>query len=167
MHDVQEFTHLSEAGHVRMVDVGNKNVTERTARAEAIVRLGAGLAERLSQTGSVEKGGVIETARIAGIMAAKQTSNLIPLCHQIPLNVVAIDAVLDGELLRLESSASCSHTTGVEMEAMTAVTVAALTVYDMCKSVDRNMTIEHVRLEEKSGGRSGHYLRESESCEPN
>ncbi|NQT14960.1 MAG: cyclic pyranopterin monophosphate synthase MoaC [Planctomycetes bacterium] len=155
MSDIPELSHVSREGSVRMVDVGDKQATERTARAEAVVQLGVEITGRLKQTGSIEKGGVLETARIAGIMAAKQTSNLIPLCHQIPLSVVEIHATLGADTVRLESFVRCHHTTGVEMEAMTAVSVAALTVYDMCKAASKGITIECIRLLEKTGGKSG------------
>jgi molybdenum cofactor biosynthesis protein MoaC len=138
-----------------MVDVGCKTPTERTARAEAVVRVGEAIADQLRRTGAVTKGGVLETARLAGIMAAKQTANLIPLCHQIPLDVVTIEATLKGETVRLEAVVRCHHTTGVEMEAMTAVSVAALTIYDMCKAAGKGIIIQHVRLLEKTGGKSG------------
>ena len=162
MADDFQFTHVSGDGAIRMVDVGHKPVTERTARAEAVVRLGAELATRLRQTGVVEKGGVLETARLAGIMAAKKTSDLIPLCHQIPLEVVDIRAVLEPDGVRLESFVRCRHTTGVEMEAMTAVSVAALTVFDMCKAATKGIVIERVRLLEKTGGKSGAWRAEGE-----
>ena len=138
-----------------MVDVGDKEATDRTARAEAVVRLGRELAERLRRTGSTGKGGVVETARIAGITAAKQTAQLIPLCHPIPLSVADVHATLGEDSITLESLVRCTHTTGVEMEALTAVAVAALTVYDMCKAADKGIVIEHVRLIEKTGGKSG------------
>jgi cyclic pyranopterin phosphate synthase len=160
MHDEKQLSHLTDEGRIRMVDVADKNVTERTARAEALIKLGAELAERLASTGSVAKGGVLETARLAGIMAAKQTANLIPLCHQIQLSVVDIEAELEADTLRLESFVRCTHTTGVEMEAMTAVTVAALTVYDMCKAATKGIVIERVRLLEKKGGKSGTWTAE-------
>ncbi|OVE74960.1 molybdenum cofactor biosynthesis protein C [bacterium E08(2017)] len=165
MHSEGELTHLSENGRIRMVDVGDKNITERTARAEAIIRLGSELTERLVSTGSVVKGGVLETARLAGIMAAKKTANLIPLCHQIQLSVVDIDSEFSGETLRLESYVRSTHTTGVEMEAMTAVTVAALTVYDMCKAATKGIVIERIRLLEKTGGKSGMWKAEAEEGE--
>ena len=149
-----------------MVDVGDKQATERTARAEAIVRVGADIAKRLKQSGSIEKGSVLETARIAGIMAAKETSALIPLCHQIPLSVADIRATLSTDTVRLESFVRCHHTTGVEMEAMTAVAVAALTVYDMCKAASKGIIIERVRLLEKTGGKSGDWHVEPEGTSP-
>ncbi|NQT92478.1 MAG: cyclic pyranopterin monophosphate synthase MoaC [Lentisphaerae bacterium] len=155
MSDPGPFTHLSKEGHARMVDVGDKQATERTARAEAVVRVGAPIATRIRQSGVIEKGGVLETARLAGIMAAKQTSNLVPLCHQIALSVVDIHATVETDAVRLESFVRCRHVTGVEMEAMTAVAVAALTVYDMCKAAGKGIVIERIRLLEKTGGKSG------------
>jgi len=162
MSDVPPFSHVSAEGRIRMVDVGDKQATERTARAEAKVRVGADIAKRLKQSGSIEKGSVLEAARIAGIMAAKQTSALIPLCHQVPLSVVDIQATLDMDTVRLESFVRCHYTTGVEMEAMTAVAVAALTVYDMCKAASKGVIIEHIRLLEKTGGKSGDWRVETE-----
>ena len=162
MSDAVTFSHLSPASRIRMVDVGNKPISERSARAEAIVRTGPAIAERIRQTGEIAKGGVLETARLAGIMAAKQTSNLIPLCHQIPLSVVDIQATVTVDAVRLESLVRCQHTTGVEMEALTAVAVAALTVYDMCKSAGKGMVVEQVRLLEKTGGCSGTWHAEEE-----
>jgi cyclic pyranopterin phosphate synthase len=153
----QDLSHVSGDGRARMVDVGGKPVTERLARAEAVVRLGSALAERLGRTGVTEKGSVLETARLAGIMAAKRTGELIPLCHPLPLDVVELDAALTGDCLRLESVVRCRHTTGVEMEALTAVSVAALTVYDMCKAVEKGVVIERIRLLEKAGGASGEW----------
>lgn len=157
-----EFSHIGKDGAARMVDVGGKPVTVRMARAEARVILGATLASQLRATGSTAKGGVIETARIAGIMAAKQTSALIPLCHPLALTVVDIEAELSKESVLLRSFVRCEHTTGVEMEAMTAVTVAALTVYDMCKAVSKGIEIEAIRLIEKTGGKSGNWKRKDE-----
>ena len=156
------FTHVSDEGHISMVDVGDKQTTERTARAEAIVRVGTSIAKRLKQSGSIEKGSVMEAARIAGIMAAKRTSSLIPLCHPVPLSVVNIEATLDTDTVRLESFVRCNHTTGVEMEAITAVSVAALTVYDMCKAASKSITIERIRLLLKTGGKSGDWHVETE-----
>ena len=144
-----------------MVDVGGKRATRRTARAEALVRVGPKIARLLATTGGVQKGGVVETARIAGIIAAKRTSELIPMCHPLPLESVDIEITVNTDMLRLESCARCRGVTGVEMEALTAVTVAALTVYDMCKSADKGITIEHIRLLEKSGGKSGRWQAKS------
>ncbi len=157
----EKLSHLSTDGHVRMVDVGGKKASPRTARAEAVLSLGAPIADMLRKTGAVAKGNVMETARIAGIMAAKRTSELIPMCHPIALEVVRIDLQLHGNELRIESTVHCTAVTGVEMEAMTAVAVAALTVYDMCKSAGKGITIGPVRLLEKTGGKSGRWQAES------
>jgi len=140
-----------------MVDVGEKNPSERTARAQAVVRLGPKIASALKKTGALAKGNVIETARIAGIMAAKRTASLIPMCHPLPLDFVSIDTTWHGNRLRIESTARCTARTGVEMEALVAASVAALTVYDMCKSADKGIVISDIRLLEKSGGKSGHW----------
>ncbi len=160
---IQPLTHVSPDGHIRMVNVAGKPVTRRTATAEAIVRLGAALADRLSADGAITKGNVLETARLAGIMAAKRTAELIPLCHQIPLDGVEIEAVIEGELVRIAATATCHHTTGVEMEALTAASVAALTIYDMCKAATKGITIESIRLIAKTGGKSGNWQAEKES----
>lgn len=151
----KNLSHIDNHGAAHMVDVGDKSPTTRTARAEAIVYLGEKTAEQLRATGAVAKGGVIETARIAGIMGAKQTSSLIPMCHPLPLSVVELSAELDQKTVVLRSFVRCTHVTGVEMEAMTAVSIAALTVYDMCKSADKGIRIESIRLLEKTGGKSG------------
>jgi cyclic pyranopterin phosphate synthase len=153
-------SHFDESGASRMVDVGAKPETARTARASAVVRMRP---ETLSliRDKKLAKGDVLEVARLAGIMAAKKTSDLIPLCHPLPLTSVTLDFAFPADdALRLEATVSVFARTGVEMEALTAVTVAALTVYDMCKAADRAMVIEAVRLEEKDGGRSGHFVRE-------
>ena len=144
-----------------MVDVGDKAASLRTARAEALVVLGTSIADLLRGTGAVAKGNVIETARIAGIMAAKQTSALVPMCHPLLLDHVAVEVDWQDDELRLESCVRCSGTTGVEMEAMTAVSVAALTVYDMCKSAGKGITIKSIRLLEKTGGKSGDWQAHS------
>ena len=155
----ERFNHLGEDGSARMVDVSEKSVTLRFARAEAVVRIGADVARRLLDTGSLAKGNVIETARIAGITAAKKTADLIPLCHPIQLDRVDIRAMLEDDVVRIECEALCNGRTGVEMEAMTGAAVAALTVYDMCKSVDRGITITDLELLEKEGGKSGRWRR--------
>lgn len=155
-----EFTHFDEHGASRMVDVGSKTATRRSARASGVVRmqpatLAAVLQRRLS------KGDVIAVARLAGIMAAKQTPSLIPLCHPLAIDAVRIEIAAAGsDGLQIEATVEVDGKTGVEMESLTAVSVAALTIYDMCKSVDRRITIESVRLEEKSGGSSGRFTRE-------
>jgi cyclic pyranopterin phosphate synthase len=153
-------THVTSGGEVRMVDVGDKTTTERTARAEAVVRLGANIGAQLRKTGAAAKGNVLETARIAGIMAAKRTSDLIPLCHPLVLSVVSIRFSFQRDTLHLESFVRCRGATGVEMEALTAVAVGALTVYDMCKAAGKGIVIERVRLLEKTGGKSGDWKAE-------
>lgn len=142
-----------------MVDVGGKAETERVARASAVVRmLPATLA--LIRDKQLAKGDVLEVARLAGIMGAKKTADLIPLCHPLPLTSVRLEFTFPSEdSVRIEATAKVFGRTGVEMEALTAVSIAALTVYDMCKAADRAMTIESVRLEEKGGGKSGHFVR--------
>jgi cyclic pyranopterin phosphate synthase len=153
-------THFDETGASRMVDVGEKPVTHRVARASGVVRMKPAT-RTLIMDRKLAKGDVLEVARLAGIMAAKRTGELIPLCHPLPLEAVRIDfAELDDDGLRIEATVEVTAKTGVEMEALTAVSVAALTVYDMCKSVDREMRIERIQLEEKSGGRSGKFVRE-------
>ncbi len=151
-------THLDEAGAASMVDVGEKAVTARTAKAEGHVRmLPATLA--MIREGAAKKGDVIGVARIAGIMAAKRTHELIPLCHPLLLSKIAVDVAFDETLpgLVVTATVKLSGQTGVEMEALTAVSVACLTIYDMAKAADRAMTIGGIRLLEKSGGKSGDY----------
>lgn len=156
-----ELTHFDESGASRMVDVSTKPVTWRFARAEAVVEMKPETLA-LIRDRKVAKGDVFEVARLAGIMATKRTPDLIPLCHSLGLESAEITFEIAGESsLRIEASVSVHGRTGVEMEAMTAVAVAGLTVYDMCKAVDREMTIGQVRLLEKSGGKSGHFRRES------
>ena len=150
-------THLDEAGRARMVDVTDKLPTARMARAEASVWLGRSLANLLRRKGSVSKGNVLETARLAGIMGAKQTSQLIPLCHPLALDVVEVHTEVVGDRVVIETLARTRGSTGVEMEALTAASVAALTVYDMCKAASKDLLIGPIRLLEKSGGRSGHW----------
>ncbi|WP_026614171.1 cyclic pyranopterin monophosphate synthase MoaC [Ensifer aridi] len=156
-------THLDSAGEANMVDVGDKAETVRIAAAEGFVRM---LPETLALIleGNAKKGDVIGTARLAGIMAAKQTSNLIPLCHPLMLSKVSVEIVPDEALpgLRVEAMAKLTGRTGVEMEALTAVSVACLTIYDMAKAADREMEIGGIRLVSKSGGRSGDYQRQED-----
>lgn len=154
-----ELTHFDAQGASRMVDTSDKPETQRLARASAVVRM-APLTLALIRGQGVAKGNVLEVARLAGIMAAKRTGELIPLCHPLPLTGVSVDFSYEDDcFLRIEATAKVVGRTGVEMEALTAAAVAALTVYDMCKSADRVMSIERLRLEEKSGGRSGHFTR--------
>jgi cyclic pyranopterin phosphate synthase len=154
-----KLSHVSDDGKASMVDVGGKEPTRRTAVAEAWVNVGAEIAELLRTTGAVAKGNVLETARVAGILAAKRTPELIPMCHPLGLDVVEIDAELIGDQVHIVAKAICHGKTGVEMEAMTAVSVASLTVYDMIKSAGKGVEIASIRLLEKSGGKSGHWLR--------
>jgi len=151
------FTHLNEGNQPRMVDVSGKAVTHRTAVAEAMVHLGPELARMLKETGSTKKGPVIQTAVIAGIQGSKRTSDLIPMCHPLPLSAVEVDIQLEGEKARIQVQVKTSNQTGVEMEALTGASVAALTLYDMCKSISKAMIIESVRLLKKTGGKSGEY----------
>ena len=153
----KNFTHLNEGDQPRMVDVSGKAVTHRTAVAEAMVHLGPELARMLKETGSTKKGPVIQTAVIAGIQGSKRTSDLIPMCHPLPLSSVEVDIQLEGEKARIQVQVKTSYQTGVEMEALTGASVAALTLYDMCKSISKAMIIEAVKLLEKTGGKSGDF----------
>jgi cyclic pyranopterin phosphate synthase len=156
-----DLTHFDEQGASRMVDTSDKPETLRQARASGLVRMAPATAALIRDRG-LSKGDVCAVARLAGIMAAKRTGDLIPLCHPLPLNSVTVDfAFVGDDLLRIEAVVRVFGRTGVEMEALSAVSVAALTVYDMCKAVDRTMTIERLQLEEKSGGRSGTFRREA------
>ena len=153
-----EFTHFDSEGKARMVDVSDKDASERTAIAKGSV-IASPETIKLIADGGVKKGDVLSVARLAGIMGAKRTAELIPLCHPLALTSVAVDLELDPGRNAIDITATCKITdrTGVEMEALTAVSVAALTVYDMCKAVDRAMTIEGIHLVHKSGGKSGTY----------
>jgi len=156
-----ELSHFDEQGRSRMVDTSGKAETLREARASGLVRLAPATAI-LIRDRALAKGDVLEVARLAGIMAAKRTGDLIPLCHPLPITSAQLEFSFPAEdLLRIEATVRVVGRTGVEMEALTAVSVAALTIYDMCKSVDRVMTIEQIRLEEKSGGRSGTFRRDN------
>jgi cyclic pyranopterin monophosphate synthase len=156
---MSRLTHFDEHGASRMVDTSGKAESARLARASAQVRI-APETSALVRARTLAKGDVLEVARLAGIMAAKRTADLIPLCHPLTLTAVALDFAFQGEdLLHIEATVRTHGRTGVEMEALTAVSVAALTVYDMCKSVDRTMSVERIRLEEKSGGKSGAFVR--------
>ncbi len=154
-----DLSHFDEAGASRMVDVGPKRVTRRHARATGAVRM---LPETLAliRNRQVAKGDVLEVARLAGIMGTKRTAELIPLCHPLAIEAVTINfSFPDESTVLIEACVDVEAKTGVEMEALTAVTVAALTIYDMCKAADRRMVIERIELAEKSGGRSGHFVR--------
>lgn len=157
-----ELSHFDEQGASRMVDVGDKPVTHRMAKASARVVMQPATLARIQQRG-LAKGDVLEVARLAGIMAAKRTADLIPLCHPLALDSVRVDFTpFDDQTLAIEAEVHCTGKTGVEMEALTAVSVAALTVYDMCKAIDRGMVIQQIALDEKAGGRSGHFVREGQ-----
>lgn len=153
-----DFTHFDEQGRARMVDVSAKDETARTATAKARILMQPDTARRIAE-GGVAKGDVLSVARLAGIMGAKRTPELIPLCHPLPLSSVQVDLELDLPNNAVEVTATCRITgrTGVEMEALTAASVAALTVYDMCKAVDKGMRITDIRLVHKAGGKSGTY----------
>jgi cyclic pyranopterin phosphate synthase len=155
----RKLTHLGPDGAARMVDVGPKPVTHRVAVAEAAVSMAASTA-RAVRSGKGKKGNVLETARLAGIAGAKRTSDLIPLCHPVALTKAGVEFSWQGTLLRIVARAEAWDRTGVEMEALTAAAAAALTVYDMCKALDRGMEIRTIRLLEKRGGKSGHFMRE-------
>lgn len=156
------FTHLDDEGRVRMVDVSDKSPTHRTAVARGRISMNAETFELISSQ-KVKKGNVLETARIAGIMAAKKTFDLIPMCHPINITHVTVDFFPEEKThsIGIEASVRIFAQTGVEMEALTAVSVAALTIYDMCKSYDRGMIISRICLAEKSGGKSGTFIKEN------
>ncbi|WP_339734036.1 cyclic pyranopterin monophosphate synthase MoaC [uncultured Gimesia sp.] len=159
---MSDLTHFDEEGASRMVDVGGKEVTARVAVAESFVTMKPET-RKLILDRAISKGDVLEISRIAGIMATKKTSELIPLCHPLSINSVSLDfESLDETRIRIEATVKVDGKTGVEMEALTAVSVAALTIYDMCKAVDRGMSLGPAQLVEKSGGKSGHYLRNSD-----
>ena len=156
---MSKLTHLDEKGRARMVDVSEKDVTVRRAVARGVLQMESGTLSRILE-GDMPKGDVLSVARTAGIMAAKRTAELIPMCHPLPIDSVEIEISADGDRrLRIDAVVQVTARTGVEMEALTAASIAALTVYDMCKSVDRSMQVTQVALLEKSGGRSGNWLR--------
>lgn len=164
MSKTTSLTHTDRDGKASMVDVGDKDITRREARAEGYIYMAPGTLALVKDNG-LKKGDVLAVARIAGIQAAKQCSQLVPLCHPLMLNFIGVEFQLDdassinGEArIRIETCCRLSGKTGVEIEALTAASVAALTIYDMCKAVDKEMHIEGVRVLEKSGGRSGHYV---------
>jgi cyclic pyranopterin phosphate synthase len=160
---MSELSHIDKQGNARMVDVSDKPETLRVARAEAFVKMSAETL-RLIKSGGHKKGDVLTVARIAGIQAAKRCSDLIPMCHPLMLTGIDVDLSLDTTNNRVHILTTCrlKGATGVEMEALTAASVAALTIYDMCKAVDRGMTIEGIRLLHKSGGRSGEWDADGE-----
>ena len=157
---MEDFTHFDEGGHARMVNVGAKPETQRTAVAEGRVLVNEHTFE-LIRTGGCKKGDVLTVAQLAGIMGAKRTPDLIPLCHPILISGVEVRLTLEEEPLsvKIQATVTCSGQTGVEMEALTAVSAAALTIYDMCKAVQRDMVIDRIRLLKKTGGKSGTFER--------
>lgn len=157
-----ELTHLDKKGAARMVDVGEKQVTRRVAQAQALITMQEETLRKIVD-GKMPKGDVFACARIAGIMAAKRTYELIPMCHPLPIDSieVALNPVSKSQI-QIVSTLQCTYKTGIEMEALTAASVAALTVYDMCKAIDRGMRIDEVMLLKKSGGKSGEYVRDNE-----
>jgi cyclic pyranopterin monophosphate synthase len=161
---MNQFTHFNAAGEAHMVDVGEKAITHRRAIASGQIRMSAATLQQIAG-GHHKKGDVLGVARVAAIMAAKKTSDLIPLCHPIALTAVNVDLVLDQGLpgVRCVVCAESSGQTGVEMEALTAVQIALLTIYDMCKAIDRAMVIEAILLQQKHGGKSGSWYRENET----
>ena len=158
---MKEFTHIDDSGAVRMVDVTDKVQTDRRAVAEGRIIMNSDTFARITDT-RVKKGNVLETARISGVMAAKKTSDVVPMCHPLFITYVRIDFFPEPELsaFRIEAEVRVKGETGVEMEALHAVSVAGLTIYDMCKAYDKDMTLEGIRLMAKSGGKSGIYRRE-------
>ena len=159
MADENSLNHLAPGGEARMVNVAGKPVTRRRAIAEAIVRIGPDLEERLRLKGGLAKGNVLETARLAGILGAKQTAALIPMCHPISIDAIEVETTLQHQCVRIVTRILTEARTGVEMEAMTAAALAALTVYDMVKSAGPGVEIGPIRLLEKEGGKSGPWVR--------
>ncbi len=154
-----ELTHINEQGRARMVDVTGKAETTRTAVAEGRIHMNRETAERI-RTGGMAKGDVLAVAQVAGIMAAKRTPDIIPMCHSLRLTGVDIAFTLEEEAVRIRATVRCKGETGVEMEALTAVSAAALTIYDMCKAVQKDMEIGEIHLCRKTGGKSGDYEKE-------
>jgi cyclic pyranopterin phosphate synthase len=152
----QKLTHIDDSGRPQMVDVGGKPITHRVATAEAWVRMGTSAFEAIT-TGRVHKGDVLRIAELAGIQGAKRTSDLVPLCHPLPIDAVEVRVTPESGSIHVVATVSAHWRTGVEMEALSAVSAAALTVYDMTKAIDRSMVIEGVRLLKKAGGRSGEW----------
>jgi cyclic pyranopterin monophosphate synthase len=160
-----EFTHLDPLGRARMVDVTSKEATHRRAIARCKVTMTSETASKIA-SGAIAKGDVLAVARVAGIQAAKQTPNLLPLCHPLLVGAVLVNFRLEDSYVEVEANVDTVDRTGVEMEAMTACAIAALTIYDMCKSIDRGMTIGDLVLWEKTGGRSGTFRRQADESDP-
>ena len=157
---MEKLSHVDESGRAIMVDTSDKGIAARRAVASAVVRMSSETVHKLREH-QTPKGDPLETARLAGIMAAKRTADLIPLCHPLPLTHVDVRVRVTENGVELEGEAATNAQTGVEMEALTAVSVAALTIYDMCKAIDKSITITEIRLESKTGGKSGDYHRQS------
>jgi cyclic pyranopterin phosphate synthase len=159
---MMELTHVDRQGNARMVDVSQKSVTAREAVAVGKIHIKPETLKLITE-GNIPKGDVLSTARIAGIMAAKRTQDLIPMCHNIPIDSVKVEFTINTNesYIGMKSTVRCTWKTGVEMEALTAVCTAALTIYDMCKAVDKDMTIREIMLVSKTGGKSGSYIREN------
>jgi cyclic pyranopterin phosphate synthase len=158
--DKEQLSHVDEAGRIKMADVGHKPITERTAIASGFVHLSPATLEAI-EAHQTPKGDPLETARLAGIMAAKRTADLIPLCHPLMLTHIDVQLELKPEGVAITSQVSTAAQTGVEMEALTAVSIAALTLYDMCKAIDKGMVLSDIRLEKKTGGQSGDFVGQS------
>lgn len=154
---MSKLTHLDDSGAARMVDIRTKPATRREATAEGFIHVAKNALQAIAEQ-TVKKGDVLATARIAGIMAAKRTADLIPLCHPLPIDAVSLDLAIEATGIRATATVATTHGTGVEMEALTAVSAALLTVYDMAKALDRTMRIDGIRLLRKSGGRSGDFI---------
>ncbi len=154
-----KLTHLDDSGAARMVDISAKAATRREATAEGFIHVASDALQAIAEQ-AVKKGDALATARIAGIMAAKRTADLIPLCHPLPIDAVSLDLAIEATGIRATATVATTHGTGVEMEALTAVSAALLTVYDMAKALDRTMRIDGIRLLKKSGGRSGDFVAE-------
>ena len=154
-----EFSHIDEKGNAKMVDVSEKEITRRIAVADGFMRIKPDVLKQITD-GNMPKGDVLSTAKIAGIQDAKKTGELIPMCHPLGLDHADIEFEIAADGIKITATAIVHAKTGVEMEALTAVSVAALTIYDMCKSADKSMAIDKIRLLKKSGGRSGEYIRE-------
>lgn len=158
---MSELTHLDDSGHAKMVNVGNKTASDRVAKASGRVLMQPNTIEAIKNS-ELKKGDALQVARIAGIMAAKQTGLLIPLCHPLGLESISVEFEWEENAVKVTAVASLRGKTGVEMEALTAVSVAALTLYDMCKAIDQTMTITQIQLDAKTGGRSGEFVRKEE-----
>lgn len=158
-----EFTHFNENGKARMVDVGEKNETKRVAIARGTIKMNRETLNKVKD-GQMKKGDVLSVAQVAGIMGAKKTSDIIPMCHNILINGVDLNFEIDEEnsAINIEAEARTTGKTGVEMEALSAVSIAALTIYDMCKAIDKEMVINNIRLVKKTGGKSGEFIRKGE-----